>query len=221
MSVPRHVAVIPDGNRRWAEARGMAPTEGHRAGIRRMSAIAAEAFAQGVEVFSFWWGSPANLEQRAAAEVEVIVGSLGEWLVSAGVELLRAHDARFEMIGRWRELCPSLTGAVEVAHAAAGSGPCTLAVLMAYDGRDELVAAAKSGVASREALGSALWTAPLGPVDLVIRTGEAPHLSAGFMLWQIAEAQLHFSAKLWPDFGVEDFRAALAAFAGTERRFGR
>lgn len=216
--------MIPDGNRRWARARGMPPSRGHAVGIEVVGDMVASAWEAGVETVTFWWGSPANLQTRSPEEVAGITGALTRWLETRGAGLLARHDARFMAIGRWSELCPGIAGGVGAALEAAGPGPRTLVLLMAYDGRDEICAAADrmggSG-GSREAFGRALWTGRLPPVDLVIRTGGEPHLSAGFMLWQIAEAHLHFSPKLWPDFDADDLRRALAGFAATERRFGR
>ncbi len=221
MSIPRHVAVVPDGNRRWARQKGMPVGDGHRAGIQRMSEIARAAFQAGVEVFTFWWGSPANLEQRDVHEVEVIVDALGQWLAGDCSTLLADHGASFEIYGRWQALCPALGEPVVRARRAAGPGPKKLVVLMGYDGREEIVAAAQACAGDARNLAAALWTAALPPVDLVIRSGDARHLSAGFMLWHIAEAQLCFSKKMWPDFSPDDLAAALDVFAHTERRFGR
>ncbi len=220
MVMPRHVALIPDGNRRWARAKGLAASDGHRHGIRNVGKAAQHCFERGVEVFSFWWGSPANLTKRESGEVAVIVDCLGAWLRDECPAVLTAHAARLEVIGRWRELCPELGPAVASAERAAGAGPSTLGVLMAYDGRDEIMAAAGAAGNDRAAFEQALQTSRLGPVDLVIRTGGTGHLSAGFMLWQIAEATLHFSEKRWPDFGVDDLDAALAAYSTVERRYG-
>jgi undecaprenyl diphosphate synthase len=92
---------------------------------------------------------------------------------------------------------------------------------MAYDGREELAEAAATGADSVAALGQALWTADLPPVDLVLRTAGEPHLSAGFLLWHIAEAQLAFVDPPWPAFSPDDLTAVIARYSATERRFGR
>lgn len=221
MNVPRHLALIPDGNRRWARAHGLEGPEGHRRGIARVGEIAEAAWEAGVEVVTFWWGSPANLTKRRPDEVDVIVGSLGDFLSGPASRLLARHDAAFEIQGRWAQLCPSLEGAVAAAEAAAGSGPRKLVALMAYDGRDEILAAAAQGRGDRASFEAALWTGGLPPVDLIVRTGGEPHLSAGFLLWWIAEAQLHFTDTLWPDFDPEALAEALSRYAETPRRLGR
>ncbi len=220
MTAPRHLAVIPDGNRRWARSVGRPASEGHHVGIDNVSTVAAAAFDAGVEVFSFWWGSPANLTNRTPAEVEVITGVLNRWLTERAPELLRAWDARFSVYGRWAELCPEITPGVEAARSASGSGPRRLVLLMGYDGRDELLDAVSSGPTTLEELRSKLWTGDLPPVDLVLRTAGEPHLSAGFLLWHIAEAQLAFVDPPWPAFTTEDLAEVLDGFGRTERRFG-
>lgn len=213
----RHLAIIPDGNRRWARARGLPASEGHRAGISRVGEIAEAAWGAGVEVFTFWWGSPANLQLRDPDEVKVIVGVLRDWLVRSAPRLLEAHGAAFEIHGRWQELCPELGPGVRAARAASGEGPRKLVLLMAYDGRDELRAAAAAG-GDFEA---ALWTGHLPDVDLVVRTGGEPHWSAAFLAWRAANAQLAFPEVRWPDFDGDTLRGLLSGQAEVARRFGR
>lgn len=179
------------------------------------------AWAAGVETFSFWWGSPANLTARAPEEVAGIVDALSGWLTAAAPGLLASHDAQLSVLGRWPELCPALSEPVRIATAAAGQGRRRLVVLMGYDGREEILAAAAAAGGDRQAFEAALWTGGLPPVDLVVRTGGEPHLSAGFLLWWIAEARLVFSPVLWPSFSAGDLQSALADFAHAERRFGR
>lgn len=228
--IPTHLAIIPDGNRRWARDQGLPVAEGHARGIANVGPIARTAWEAGVEVFSFWWGSPANLQRRSADEVAAIVGVLGRWLQDRAPMLLAEHDARFSIYGRWQEFCPELADGVAAATAASGAGPRRLVLLMAYDGREELAAAAASreppgrapttGAPDVRSLASRLWTADLPDVDLVIRTAGEPHLSAGFLLWHIAEAQLAFPQPPWPAYTPTHLRDELERFSGTERRFG-
>jgi undecaprenyl diphosphate synthase len=223
MPAVRHLAIIPDGNRRWARARGQEPSEGHRAGMAKMGAMATAAFEAGVQVFTFWWGSPANLTRRDPAEVAVIVEVLRGWLSDEAPALLRAHNARFRIHGSWQELCPQLASGVEAARAAAGDGERVLCVLMSYDGRDEILAAAEelhgSG-GSRQAFQERLWTGNLPPVDVLIRTGDSAHLSAGFMIWSLSEAQLVWEEAMWPAFTVDRLNEILAQRDAAERRYG-
>lgn len=222
--VPRHLALIPDGNRRWARARMLDPVDGHEAGITNVGRVADAAFAAGVEVVSFWWGSPANLTERDPDEVEGIVSALDGFLRRGADGILAGREAGFEVIGRWRELVPSLGPAVRTARASAGRGPRRLVLLMGYDGRDELRAAAhalRGGGSDTQEFEAALWTGHLPPIDLLIRTGGEPHLSAAFLLWRLANAQLAFPDAMWPAYSPAMLEAELARFAATERRFGR
>ena len=219
----RHLALIPDGNRRWARAHGLSVRAGHAAGIARLPALAPCAWEAGVEVLSFWWGSPANLQLRAPEEVEGIVDVLKQALQGPVLEAAQAAGAGVELIGGWAKTCPELADAAAALPRPRAGRP-RLCILMAYDGRDEIRAAAEAlGGAGSDAehFTQALWTGHLPPVDLVLRTGGEPHLSAGFMLWSIAEAQLYFSPKLWPDFSTEDLHQAIAHSRGTVRRRGR
>lgn len=224
MSPPRHLAFIPDGNRRWARARGLTAADGHAAGIENVGVMVAAAWDAGVETVTFWWGSPANLTRRAPDEVATIVHVLDAWLSGPGAALITRYGADFEALGRWEELCPQLAGGVRFAQAAARRGARRrLVVLMAYDGRDEIRAAAAQlggGGADAATFGRALWTGHLPPVDLVVRTGGEPHLSAGFLLWQIAEARLAFLPDPWPGCTAAQLDGVFQDYVAQERRFG-
>lgn len=221
---PRHVAVVPDGNRRWARARGLTPSDGHRVGIRGVGPVAEAAWAAGVEVFTFWWGSPSNLLNRDRDEVAVITGCLRDWLEDEGASLVSRAGAAFEVHGRWRSLCPDIEPGVAAIRGAAGVGARRLVLLMGYDGREEIRAAAQALGGAGESLadfGRATWTGGLPPVDLLIRTGGEPHNSAGFMAWSAADAQLAFPQVLWPAFTPELLAGILRTYGVTGRRFGR
>ncbi len=217
----RHLAIIPDGNRRWARARGLTPQEGHRAGIAAIDAAVRAAFEAGTECVTFWWGSPANLQKREADEVLGILAALSHWLTDQAPALLAEFDARFSAFGRIEELCPSLLQPLESARQAAGGGPRQVVLLMAYDGRDELRAAVDKLVRGEvQELEDGLWTAALPDVDLLLRSGGSAHLSAGFMLWRIAEARLSFVDTLWPAVTKAQIRELLEASGAQSRRYG-
>jgi undecaprenyl diphosphate synthase len=231
---PRHIALIPDGNRRWARSRGLSVAEGHRAGMTALGPAAAAAWDGGVEVVTFWWGSPANLLKRDADEVANIIGVLAEWLPKDGVALLQKYSAELEFGGRWRELAPALIPAVDSAQQALatshGGSPRVrkLLVLIGYDGQEEILAAAakvggNGAAVDRAAFEGALWTANAPPVDLIVRSAAAgePHLSAGFMLWHIANAQLSWLPDYWPAVRPSHIQKAIDAFRGTQRRMGK
>ncbi len=180
-----------------------------------MGVLAEVAFEAGLEVVTFWWGSPANLRKRDPGEVAEIVGALGAWLKGEGQALLLRHGAALDVLGHVERDCPALGG-----FPVGGAGPRRVVLLMAYDGREEIEEASRrAAVAGAPGdLARHLWTAHLPPVDLVIRTGGESHLSAGFLLWQIAEARLAFLSELWPDLTPDRLRAVLAS--QPERRFG-
>jgi undecaprenyl diphosphate synthase len=222
-ALARHLAVIPDGNRRWARARGLPAEAGHQRGITSFSSLIPRAFEHSVETFTFWWGSPANLQLRSSGEVAAIVASLSGWLERDCPDLLRSLDCRIEMLGRWRELCPELAAPLATAQAAASKdAKRRIVVLMAYDGRDELRAAvdAATQAGSSASFPERLWTAHLPPVDLLVRTGDSAHLSAGFMLWSIAEARLAFPSSMWPDLTADELSRLLTQADSQERRYG-
>ena len=215
VAMVKHLAVIPDGNRRWARARGLSHREGHAAGIHQVGVMANTAFACGVETFTFWWGSPANLTRRTPEEIADIVAVLNTWLSTEGATLIRTLDCQFQVLGRWETLAPGIAPGVQKCRASQGSGARQLCLLMAYDGREEILDAAQGPV---EGFEERLWTSVLPPVDLILRSGGEPHLSAGFLLWQIAEAQLAFTDKLWPDLTPQDLESVL--HSRPERRYG-
>ena len=239
---PRHIAFIPDGNRRWAKSSGLTVAEGHIAGMHALGPVATEAWAGGASVVTFWWGSPANLQQRDPEEVANIIRVLADWLPGMGVELLQAHDAALALGGRWRELAPALIPAVDRAQkelerpAGARAPSRKLLVLIGYDGQDEILEAAAhahraetgkadgtAGIIDRDAFEAALWTGTAPPVDLVVRSAAAgePHLSAGFMLWHIANAQFCWLPDYWPAVRPEHVRRAIDSYRGRERRLGK
>ena len=175
---------------------------------------ATAAWDSGVEVVTFWWGSPANLLKRDPDEVANIIGVLADWLPAAGVELLRANDATLQLGGRWQELAAALIPAVDAAELAlrrpAGSPPPSrkLLVLIGYDGQEEILDAAARVSRSGDGDGSSVSTERLSS-GLVDRSCAARRLDcaqcrrrrapiAGFMLWHIANAQLSWLPEYWP-----------------------
>jgi undecaprenyl diphosphate synthase len=216
-----HLALIPDGNRRWARGLGLSDTEGHRAGIARVAPLVSAAWAQGVSVVSVWWGSPANLVRRHPTEVQGIIGSLAEFLEGDAPHLLATHGAGFSLVGRWQHYCPGLAAGASACMVASGVSDRHLCMLMAYDGREELLAAATGFVGGTLGdLESRMWTAHLPPVDLMVRTGGEPHLSAAFMAWKAADAMFESVDTLWPDFQEEHLLGILTRRSRAQRRFG-
>lgn len=227
-----HIAIIPDGNRRWAAAHGIAPWEGHVAGSATMRQLVRRAFADGATHVTVWGSSLDNLAKRPLMETarlaDVYATSLQKILDEGDDEPLKA---RVRVIGRWQEqfAAPLIALIRKVERATAAHTDRTLTLLLAYSGTDEMLAAvraiAQQGIApdaiTSTTLKAHLFTHDLPPVDLVVRTGGEPHWSAGFMMWDIAEAHFHFTDTLFPDFTPDMLSAAITTFHTRERRGGK
>lgn len=231
-NIPDHVAIIPDGNRRWARAYGLEPWEGHEAGAENTEKLIRAAKDLGIRELSLWGSSIGNLTKRPAKEK---LGLLRVYETHFK-RLLESEDVvrdrvRIRIIGRWREYFPESLQSIldEAVEETKDHDRYFLNFFLAYNGTDDMVEAFR-GVA-RERLGpeaitedtvkSHLMTAELPPVDLLIRTGGEAHLSAGFLMWDTAESQLLFSDLLYPDFGPEAFKSAVIGYGERERRYGK
>ena len=224
---PRHVAIIMDGNRRWARGRGLTELEGHAAGVEAIRALLRHAVRRGVPVLTLYAFSRENWA-RSDAEVGGLFDLL-ESAIRSETDELRREGVQVRLLGRLDELPDatrrSLQGALD---ATADGDRLVLNVAFNYAGRTELVDAFRTlvgrGLSAAEideaAVSSALYTAGLPDPDLVIRTGGEERLS-NFLIWQSAYAEFYVSPLLWPDFDAEAFDAALLEFARRTRRFGR
>jgi undecaprenyl diphosphate synthase len=225
--LPRHVAIIMDGNRRWARLRALPELEGHAAGVEAIRMLLRHAVRRGVPVLTLYAFSRENWA-RSDEEVTGLFGLL-ETAIRSETDELRAQGVRVRLLGRLDEL-PNATRAsiAEALEATAGGERLQLNIAFNYAGRTELVDAfrrlAASGVAPDDidegAISAALYTAGLPDPDLVIRTGGEQRLS-NFLIWQSAYAEFYSCDALWPDFGPDAFDAALLEFASRHRRFGR
>ncbi len=225
--LPRHVAIIMDGNRRWARAHGRSELEGHAAGVEAIRGILRHAVRRGVPVLTLYAFSRENWA-RPDDEVTGLFGLL-EGAIRSETEELRREGVRIRLLGRVDELPPETRRSLASALAAtAGGERLLLNVAFNYAGRTELVDAfrtlAASGIPAEAideaAVSGALYTAGLPDPDLVIRTGGEQRLS-NFLIWQAAYAELYTSPLLWPDFDAEALDGALLEFASRTRRFGR
>jgi undecaprenyl diphosphate synthase len=224
-SKPRHVAIIMDGNGRWAGRRGWPRTLGHRAGADAVRRAVKAAPELGIEVLTLYAFSSDNWS-RPPAEVKALFGLLERYLDREAPELA-AHGVRLEVVGRRDRLPRRAKLAVERAEAATAWGArLRLRIAVDYSARDAIARAAASlqgGTPSREAFAEALAracnAAPAPDVDLLVRTGGEQRLS-DFLLWECAYAELVFLDTLWPDFDADALAAAVAEFARRERRFG-
>jgi undecaprenyl diphosphate synthase len=225
--LPRHVAIIMDGNRRWARNQGRSELEGHAAGVEAIRALLRHVVRRGVPVLSLYAFSRENWA-RSDDEVTGLFGLLEEAIRNETAEL-KAQGVRIRLLGRMEELPDETRRSIGSALDDTAEGQrLLLNVAFNYAGRTELVDAVRrivaSGVAPDEideqAISDALYTAGLPDPDLVIRTGGEQRLS-NFLIWQSAYAELYVCETLWPDFGPDAFDAALLEFARRTRRFGR
>ena len=210
-----HVAIIMDGNGRWALGRGLPRIAGHRAGaeaVRRAVEAAPELGIGTLTLFAF----SADNWRRPPVEVSALMELFGRFLESE-TERCRTHGVRLEVIGRRDRLGRSLDCAITRAESATALGDrLRLRIAVDYSGRDAILAAVERfDRPSRATLDGALGPA----VDLLIRTGGERRLS-DFLLWESAYAELIFSRRMWPDFAGEDLAGAVQDFRGRERRFG-
>jgi undecaprenyl diphosphate synthase len=209
-----HVAIIMDGNGRWATRRGLPRSAGHAAGVEAVRRASEAAARQGVGTLTLYAFSSDNW-RRPPDEVAALMGLLRRYL-AAEVGRLVADGVRLSVVGRRDRLPAGLAEAIARAEAATRDGTrLHLRVALDYSSRDAILAACASGAATRETVAAAL-----GPdVDLLVRTGGERRLS-DFLLWECAYAELAFTDRAWPDFGEDDLAACLADFRSRDRRFG-
>ncbi|MFM7396222.1 MAG: polyprenyl diphosphate synthase [Gammaproteobacteria bacterium] len=230
MALPHHIAIVMDGNGRWAEARGEPRPVGHRAGIEPVRKIIRECAKLNIEALTLFAFSSENW-RRPETEVAAIMGLFMEALDREITEL-HANRVRVRIIGNRQRLSVRLQQRIAEAEAltAANEG-LKLQVAVSYGGRWDMLEAAKR-IAARAASGeirvadideemisAELQLSDLPDPDLFIRTG-GDHRVSNFLLWNIAYAELFFTDVLWPDFDEAEFKLALEDFAGRERRFG-
>lgn len=227
---PRHVAIIMDGNGRWAQRRGLPRLEGHRRGADTVREITTAAREIGLEYLTLYSFSVQNW-QRPVDEVKGLMDLLEEYCL-AERELLMKHDIRLNLIGRLSKLPTSTRKAFEeLREATKDNRSMVLSLAIDYGGREELVEAAKAlgaaiakGELDPEAIDEQLFAAQLGTADipdpdLMIRTSGEVRLS-NFLLWQAAYTELLFTDVLWPDFDPLQFKDCMDDFGMRQRRFG-
>ncbi len=221
--LPRHVAIIMDGNGRWAQGRGLPRVAGHREGAAAVSSVTRAARRLGLEALTLYAFSMQNWS-RPASEVEALMLLLVEFLEKERQELLD-NGIRLDAIGDLDRLPARVRQRLEaVRQATAGGRAMVLTLALSYGGREELVqaaraAAARGGPIDEAALEAGLWTRGLPGLDLLIRTSGERRIS-NFLLWQAAYAELYFTDTHWPDFDEHELLLAVADFQARQRRFG-
>jgi undecaprenyl diphosphate synthase len=225
-ALPFHVAIIMDGNGRWARRRALPVNAGHRAGIRAVRAVIEAARDAGIGQLTLYSFSTENWS-RPAEEVEGLMNLHAE-MIDAEVPTLHENDCRVAFVGSREGLSKSLLEKMEWAETlTAGNKRMVLFIAFNYGGRQEIVEAVRSAFAdgvdpanlTEADIAGRLYSPLMRDVDLCIRTSGERRLS-NFLLWESAYAELLFDETLWPDFGKEEFDRALADYAHRERRFG-
>lgn len=226
--VPRHVAVIMDGNGRWARLRGLSRAEGHRQGVKALKPIVKESLRLGISVLTVYAFSTENW-QRPQQEVDALMNLLVEFLRSETVEL-KEEGVSIRTVGNVGELPDSARRSLDWAKTeTAGETKMVLNIALNYGSRDEIVRAVNRWLEQAYTAGQRLTadvleryldTGNLPDPDLLIRTSGEIRVS-NFLLWQIAYAEIFISDKLWPDFTPADLREAVRSYLSRERRFGR
>ena len=224
--LPRHIAIIMDGNGRWAQLRGLPRSAGHAAGAETFRRIATYCKDIGLEHLTVYAFSTENWK-RSADEVDAIMGLLKKYLLES-IEKMERDRIRLKILGDTSVLSDELRGLIDATDAIAGRLPdCFQAnVCLNYGGRDEIIRAVKrfcreydARELTEKALADHLDTAGIPDPDLIIRTGGEYRIS-NFLLWECAYSELVFTDVLWPDFSPEDIDASIAEFARRDRRFG-
>lgn len=231
--VPHHVVVIPDGNRRYAKNLGKDPWYGHELGARNTEKLIKKAHALGIRELSFWGSSLENLTKRPLDETRALLRIYEEYFTELSQnEDIHGNKVRVRFIGRWAEQFPESLKKIlkQIEEATKTYTEYGLNFFLAYSGDDDMLQAvetlahqlakSKDGV-TRESLKAALMTAEVPPVDYMIRTGGDPHLSAGFMMWEMANAELFFSDALYPAFDEKAFEEAIFEYGNRARRHGK
>jgi undecaprenyl diphosphate synthase len=217
----KHVAIIMDGNGRWAKKRGLPRAVGHQRGVEAVRRLVRGLEPMGLECLTLYAFSSENWK-RPDDEVDDLMNLMRRFIKSDLPEFV-ANSVKLKIIGDWQSLAPDIVAMLEDALTQTANGTKTLAVALNYGGQHEIArAAAKAaaiGAVTVESIAAQLDTADLPPLDLLIRTSGEVRLS-NFLLWQSAYAEMLFVDTLWPDFEPAHLTQALDDFARRERRYG-
>ena len=229
-NIPTHVAIIMDGNGRWARERGLVRFRGHQKGAERIQGVIETAISQGVKYLTLYAFSRENWV-RPKEEVDFLMGLLSRYL-DQELSKLKENEIRFNMIGSLADLPLEVQKKIKRNMTETEKfDKLVLTLALSYSGRVEIVEACRkiaekvkakqlepSGI-SETTLQEALYTSNLPDPDLLIRTSGELRVS-NFLLWQISYSEIYVTEKLWPDFEKEDFRQAIEAYQKRKRRFG-
>lgn len=231
MSVPRHVAIILDGNGRWAKAKGLPRTAGHTAGAKNVEVVCEEAYNMGIEYLTLYAFSTENWN-RSKEEVTALMNLLNQYLKNC-LKTAKKNNMRIRVIGDISRLDPSMQEKIYLLEKESASYTgLNLTIAINYGSRDEIVRGIKrmyqdveehkldADAISEDTVSKYLDTADLPDPDLMIRTSGEQRLS-NYLLWQLAYAEFYFTPVAWPDFHGEELRKAVEAYENRDRRYGK
>lgn len=224
-NLPTHIAIIMDGNRRWATARGLSIQKGHEAGSEALETVIRSAIKFGIKYLTVFALSTENLRERSNFEISFLFSLLGK-VIKDKLSLLAENGVRVKCLGDLTALPSRLQDLLrDVEEKLSKNTNLFLNVAINYGGRDEIVQAVRKinkspSQINEEDIESHLFTAGISDPDLVIRTGGQQRLS-NFLLWQASYAELYFTDTLWPDFGEKEFKKTLKNYEARKRNFGR
>ncbi len=220
--IPSHIAVIPDGNRRWSRIHSLSILNGYQIGVDKVISFSIWAKMMGVQTLTFWALSTENAKSRSKAELSILYHLYKKFGTDPKVlALLIKNRARIRFVGNLK-LIPAATRKALLALESKTKAykDLTINLLIGYGGRDDLVYAAGRGAGSEEEFSRKIRTASIPNVDLIIRTS-GEHRLSGFLPWQTDYSEIYFSKKFWPDFQRRDLKRAVDSYTARERRFGK
>lgn len=216
--IPHHIAIIMDGNRRWAKKRGLPASLGHKKGYENFKKIAEACYKMGVKILTVYAFSTENWK-RSKTEVSFLM-NLFENVLKNELNFFRDKKIKFNAIGQIKRLPDKLQKLVsEAMNETKNNKGGVLNLAMSYGGRAEILDAVKKSIKEKKSFEDCLYTAGQPDPDLLIRTGGEMRLS-GFLPWQSVYSELYFSEKMWPDFSEKDLMLAIKEFQNRKRRFG-
>lgn len=217
--IPHHIAIIMDGNRRWAKKRGLPASLGHKKGYENFKKIAEACYKMGVKILTVYAFSTENWK-RSKTEVSFLM-NLFENVLKNELNFFRDKKIKFNAIGQIKRLPDKLQKLVsEAMNETKNNKGGVLNLAMSYGGRAEILDAVKKSIKEKKSFEDCLYIAGQPDPDLLIRTGGEMRLS-GFLPWQSVYSELYFSEKMWPDFGEKDLMLAIKEFQNRKRRFGK
>jgi tritrans,polycis-undecaprenyl-diphosphate synthase [geranylgeranyl-diphosphate specific] len=232
--IPKHIAIIPDGNRRWAKKHNLKPWDGHYEGAKRFEELVDEAFDLGVKSITFWGSSVDNLTKRPWREKKALLNIYEKYFKKLMADKrVFENKIKINILGKWQEQFPDrlvnlLKRGIERTK---NHNKFNLNFLLAYNGDDDILTAVKKIINKKykaedinnEIITENLMSNVVSPIDLVIRTGveDDPHNSAGFLMWQTQNSQLYFTNLQFPEFTANKLKMAIEDFSQRERRLGK